>query len=650
MLFVSEPSLGKDEKAALAKVIDSGWITMGDRVRAFEQAFAEAHQIADAVAVSSCTTGLHLVMEALGIGPGDDVLVPSLTFVATANSVLYAGATPVFVDIESLDVPLISLADAAAKCTARTKAVVVMHYGGYLADGAAWREFARERGLYLIEDAAHAAGLDRLGIFGDAAVFSFFGNKNMTTAEGGMVAARDDGVLAKIRQLRSHGITSGTVQRLSSHAVTYDVTMLGYNYRMDDLRAAIGLVQLKSLKRWNNRRQALTETYRRLLAKHCPDIVMPFSQSRASACHILPVLLPEGVDRQRIVNRLWGAEIQTSMHYPPIHEFSWYRTRFPSLELPRTEAFCRRELTLPLHPKLTDRDVEFVVHSLAAALSAEDVWTSPCTGGNDNEISPPVPALTGATRIFDIIAAATGLVLVAPLMLLAAAAILIESGRPIFFVQTRIGRGGRHFRMYKFDKFHEPAPAAGHALTLEDDPRLTRAGRVLVRTKFDELPQLWNVLKGDMSVVGPRPETLNFRDCLEGPFRALLAYKPGLFGPSQVLFRYEAAFYRGLPDPEQFYRQSLFPLKASIDLAYFAKRTLLRDILWAIRGTLAVLGWRTWTADTVSLLEAVNGRAGASGMNVRGSAPDRMLAGAGASSRALHPAIVTGGSATRHRR
>src|SRR5487761_1234521 len=313
MLLVSEPSLGGNEKAALAKVIDSGWITMGGRVRAFEQAFAKVHQVADAVAVSSCTTGLHLVMEALGIGPGDEVLVPSLTFVATANSVLYAGATPVFVDIESPDVPLISPADAAPKCNARTKAVVVMHYGGYLVDGAGWRAFARGHGLYLIEDAAHAVGADGVGVFGDAAVFSFFGNKNMTTAEGGMVIARDDSVLAKVRQMRSHGITSGTVQRLSSHAVTYDVTMLGYNYRMDELRAAIGLVQLKNLKRWNTKRQALNRAYRRSLAKHCPEVTVPFSQPRASSHHIFPVVLPEGVDRPRIVDRLWAAGIQTSM-------------------------------------------------------------------------------------------------------------------------------------------------------------------------------------------------------------------------------------------------------------------------------------------------------------------------------------------------
>lgn len=650
MLFVSEPSLGANEKAALAKVIDSGWITMGDRVRAFEQAFAETHQVADAVAVSSCTTGLHLVMEALGIGPGDEVLVPSLTFVATANSVIYAGATPVFVDIESLDVPHISRNDAAAKCTARTKAVVVMHYGGYLVDGVAWREFARDHGLYLIEDAAHAAGLDRPGVFGDAAVFSFFGNKNITTAEGGMVVARDEGILTKIRQMRSHGITSGTVQRLASHAVTYDVTMLGYNYRMDELRAAIGLVQLKNLKRWNDKRQALTNSYRSLVAQHCPDIAVPFSEPRASSCHILPILLPEGVVRQAVVSRMWDAGIQTSMHYPPIHEFSWYRTRYPLLRLPRTEAYCRRELTLPLHPKLTDLDVEAVVQALARALESDKTPLSHLREADDVKTPMPGPVLTGVTRVFDVIAAAAGLMFFAPIMLLAAAAILIESGRPIFFGQTRLGLGGRQFCMYKFDKFHETAVSTGHALTLEDDPRLTRVGRVLVRTKFDELPQLWNVLKGDMAIVGPRPESLAFQDCFDGRFRAVLSYKPGIFGPSQVLFRNEAASYRGRQDPEQFYRQVLFPLKGSIDLAYFAKRTLLRDVLWVVRGVIAVLGWSPWAVDSASLLDPVNLRVDVNSVNGRGPAAEPMLAEAGMRSHAFGPVVIASGPTGRRRR
>jgi dTDP-4-amino-4,6-dideoxygalactose transaminase len=368
MLLVAEPCLGEDEKEALAAVVDSGWITMGERVRAFERAFAEAHHEEDAVAVSSCTAALHLAMEALGIGPGDEVLVPSLTFVATANSVLYAGAVPVFVDIESLDVPLISCADAAAKCTSRTKAVVVMHYGGYLVDGDLWRDFARARGLYLIEDAAHAAGLARPGAFGDVAAYSFFGNKNMTTAEGGMVVARDPDVLARVRQMRGHGMTSGTMQRLAERTLTYDVTMLGYNYRMDELRAAIGLVQLGNLKQWNEKREWLTGAYRELLSRHCPAVAVPFSRPRPSAYHVLPVVLPAGGDRPLVADRMREAGVRTTVHYPPIHRFSWYQSRFPAVRLPQTEEFCRRELTLPLHPKLEEWDVETVVGTLAEAM------------------------------------------------------------------------------------------------------------------------------------------------------------------------------------------------------------------------------------------------------------------------------------------
>jgi dTDP-4-amino-4,6-dideoxygalactose transaminase len=369
MLLVAEPSLGEEEKTALAEIVDSGWITMGDRVHAFEQAFARAHRATDAVAVSSCTAGLHLVTKALGIGPGDEVLVPSLTFVATVNSVLYAGATPIFVDIESLDVPLMSLADAAAKCSKKTKAVIVMHYAGYLIDGDAWRDLAKSRHLLLIEDAAHAAGLDRAGTFGDAAVFSFYGNKNMTTAEGGMVVTRYEEVLNTVRQMRSHGMTSSTLQRLSGNSPSYDVTMLGYNYRMDEFRAAIGLVQLTKLGSWNEKRKTLAKTYRRHMEEYCPDVALPFAAPRPSSHHILPILLPQKIDRRHVMDRLRAAAIQTTVHYPPVHALSLYRNGSPAVRLPRTEEFAARELTLPLHPKLQERQVEAVARALATALS-----------------------------------------------------------------------------------------------------------------------------------------------------------------------------------------------------------------------------------------------------------------------------------------
>ena len=248
MLLVAEPVLGAEEKSALSEVIDSGWITMGPRVRAFEQAFAALHSVSDCVAVNSCTAALHLALKALGVGPGDEVLLPSLTFVATANSALYVGAKPVFVDIESVERPLMSISDAESKCTSRTRAVILMHYAGYLNDRNAWSNLAARKGLLLIEDTAHAVGIDGVGKYGDAAAFSFYGNKNMTTAEGGAVFAKDPVVLGRVRQMRGHGMTSDTLQRLSNRSSHYDVTMLGFNYRMDDLRAAVGLAQLKYLR------------------------------------------------------------------------------------------------------------------------------------------------------------------------------------------------------------------------------------------------------------------------------------------------------------------------------------------------------------------------------------------------------------------
>jgi dTDP-4-amino-4,6-dideoxygalactose transaminase len=370
MLLVSAPVLGIPEKAALSKVIDSGWLTMGERVRAFEEAFAAMHEAEDCVAVSSCTAALHLILHALGIGPGDEVLVPALTFVATANAVLYVGATPVFVDIESSDVPLMSITEAEARCTSRTKAVILVHFAGYLANPEQWQRFARERGLHIVEDAAHAPGLKEVGRFGAAAAFSFYGNKNMTTAEGGAVIARNPDLRERIRQARGHGMTTGTHQRLNSRTPQYDVTMLGFNYRMDEMRATIGLVQLQNLQEWNEIRSILVVLYRRLMAKHCPAVRIPFSEPRRSAYHIMPILLPRYVVRQDVIDELRAQGIQTTIHYPPVHQMTLYRELFPGTYLPQTEDFAQRELTIPLHPQITSPVVEAVVAALAAALDS----------------------------------------------------------------------------------------------------------------------------------------------------------------------------------------------------------------------------------------------------------------------------------------
>jgi lipopolysaccharide/colanic/teichoic acid biosynthesis glycosyltransferase len=196
-----------------------------------------------------------------------------------------------------------------------------------------------------------------------------------------------------------------------------------------------------------------------------------------------------------------------------------------------------------------------------------------------------------ATRIIDVIGALGGLVFTSPLMLCIAMAIRLESTGPVFFSQIRLGRGGGYFRLYKFRKFRHVGCGAGPAVTMKNDARLTWLGKLLERSKMDELPQLWNILKGDMSLVGPRPETLEFADCFTGPYREILNRKPGIFGPNQVFFRNECGLYPENCNPQQFYREVLFPTKARIDLNYYSSRTWLSDTGWIVRGVLAVAGW-----------------------------------------------------------
>ncbi|MGI5125230.1 DegT/DnrJ/EryC1/StrS family aminotransferase [Pseudonocardia sp. CA-107938] len=371
LIELAAPTLGEAERHALAEVITSGWLTMGERVRAFETAFAQLHDVPDAVAVSSATAALHLALAAHDIGPGDEVLVPSMTFVATVNAVVAVGASPVFVDVVAPDTPHLDLADARRRLTARTRAVVVMPFGGYAMDLTAWRAFAEEHDLVLVEDAAHCAGTSApTGVHGPAA-FSFFTNKNMTTAEGGMLLVPDPDRRERARRMRAHGMTASTLDRDRGRAVGYDVVECGHNFRMDELRAALGLVQLERLPEWNARRRELSAHYRAALAAELPAVTVPFTAEHPTTAHLLPVLLPAGTDRAAVMAALRAAQVQSSVHYPPVHLFTAYGTVDPARKLPRTEEFGARELTLPLHPALTTGDVDRVVATLGNALAVQ---------------------------------------------------------------------------------------------------------------------------------------------------------------------------------------------------------------------------------------------------------------------------------------
>ena len=368
LLSLAEPILGSAEKNALMQVIDSGWITMGDKVRQFEKDFASLHDTNDAIAVNSCTAGLHLVLAGLDLADGDEVLLPSLTFVATANSIKYTGATPVFVDVLSINEPHMSL-DMAEQCvTDKTKAVIIMHYGGYLCDVKAWRDFADKHGLFLIEDAAHAPGCPGVGKHSDACCYSFFSNKNMTTCEGGIVTVSNDDLFSKLKLMRSHGMTSVTLDRHKGHAYSYDVVELGFNYRLDELRAAIGIEQLKNLLGWNQQRRDLSKRYRQQLANDNNSLILPFSADSVTSAHLMSVILPKEVNRERLMDMMRNDGIQTSIHYPPVHKFSYYQRFNKNLRLPVTEEFCKRELTLPLHPALTEQDIDYIAEKILSLI------------------------------------------------------------------------------------------------------------------------------------------------------------------------------------------------------------------------------------------------------------------------------------------
>ena len=368
---LADVRLGPEEESAVLDVLRSGWLTMGGVTQAFEQEFAAFVGAKHAFAVTNATAALHLACMAVGLGEGDEVIVPSLTFVATANAVRYTGANVVFADIESEDWLCICPRSIEEKINERTRAIVVMHYAGFACDMPEILRVAKKYHLAVIEDAAHAVGasLDGkpLGTWGDVGCYSFFGNKNMTTAEGGVLVTDDDRLADKVRILRSHGMTTLTWDRHQGHASTYDVVDLGYNYRIDEIRAALGREQLKKLPAGNVRREVLVERYREELAERLPALGLPFSEKRGlSSQHIFPVLLPEGVDRQSFREALKADGIQTSFHYPPVHHFRIYRQE--GEELWMTENAARRQVTLPLFPGMTDAQQSLVIESVVKAL------------------------------------------------------------------------------------------------------------------------------------------------------------------------------------------------------------------------------------------------------------------------------------------
>jgi dTDP-4-amino-4,6-dideoxygalactose transaminase len=370
---LADVKMSPQDIRAVVDTYRSGWLSMGPRTEELENAFAKYVGAKHAFAVANGTAALHLACAACGLEPGDRAVAPSMTFVATVNAIAYTGAEPVFADIAGITKPWLAPATVESAIDDKTRAIMVVAYGGHPGSLPDLTEVAKHRQLVLIEDAAHALGTRvngrHVGTFGTVGAFSLFANKNLPVGEGGMVVTDDDDVAAKVKLLRSHGMTTLTWDRHRGHASSYDVVALGFNYRLDEPRAALALSRLSRLDEANAARASIVERYRVALTDiDGLSLLDPAGPDVVDSSHLFAVVLDPDVDRDAFRRSLAEQGVQTSVHYPPIHHFSIYSHLAASL--PVTDDYAARTVTLPLFPHMTRTQFGHVVSSLPRALLA----------------------------------------------------------------------------------------------------------------------------------------------------------------------------------------------------------------------------------------------------------------------------------------
>ncbi len=373
------PAIGEEEVAAVAQVLRSGWLTTGPNAREFEQNFAEfIGDGVEAISVSSATAGLHLAAEACGIGPGDEVLVPTLTFTATAAVLRYLGAEVILVDVDE-KTRTIDLEQAARRITPKCKAIMPVHFGGLACDMTAVLDFAKKHNLKVIEDAAHALPARCEGrLIGswesDACVFSFYANKTITTGEGGMVVTRNPEIAARIRKMRTHGLDRDAFDRFTkvSASWAYDVVAPGYKYNLTDMASAIGIQQLKRAKDFQASRQHAAERYLEVLSGLPIDCPVPAPADGVHSWHLFPIRVHDSAPATRddLIAALNAQKIGTSVHYRPLHQMTYWRERYNIAdgEFEVADRYFAGAVSLPLFPYMSDAQVDRVAEVMRETL------------------------------------------------------------------------------------------------------------------------------------------------------------------------------------------------------------------------------------------------------------------------------------------
>jgi dTDP-4-amino-4,6-dideoxygalactose transaminase len=375
------PFIGEEEIAEVADSLRSGWVTTGPKVKRFEQEFATYVGVKHAIAVNSCTAALHTSLAALGVGPGDEVIVPTLTFCATANVVVHLGATPVIVDVDENF--HISFEAVRRAISPRTKAIVPVHYGGQACSLREILALADAHGIPVVEDAAHAAGADydgrKIGSHGRTVCFSFYAIKNMTTGEGGMITTNDDDLAARMRLLSSHGMSRDAWKRYTeAGSWYYEVLEPGYKYNMTDVQAALGIHQLRRLNGFICRRQEIAAMYDEAFSDLPEVLLPPRLPGRNHTFHLYPIRLNAGLlqlNRSEFIDELRARNIGTSVHFIPLHRHPFYRERYgyQPEQFPVCEEIYQGLLSLPLYPKMTDRDATDVIEAIRDIVAVQPI-------------------------------------------------------------------------------------------------------------------------------------------------------------------------------------------------------------------------------------------------------------------------------------
>lgn len=604
-LFFSPPNIGEEEIAEVVKTLRSDWITTGPQTRRFEEKFAAAVGAERCLALSSCTAALHLALVSLGIGTGDAVLTTPMTFCSGVHVIEQTGARPVLIDVEpdTLNLDPAKLGEAMEHLrrrrngVGRVKAIMPVHLHGHACDMDPLLEVARRHRVTVIEDAAHALPAQykgrRIGSQESSreisvlTCFSFYATKNMTTAEGGMLAGSPDAI-EQARLWSLHGMSRDAWKRYGAEGSWfYEVIQPGFKYNMTDIQAALGLHQLAKLGQFHARRKEIARRYNDAFFQ-LEGVQVPAQRANVDhAWHLYALRLNLdrlSISRNQFIDELGARKIASSVHFIPIHLHRYYREKYgyrPE-DFPVAYREYQRMVSLPLHSKMSDQDVSDVIEAVSDIAQKHAIRRNRPAGPARTPLGrfalfqrTPVPESL-FRRVFDRTCAAAGLAVLAPVFAMIALAIKLDDGGSVFYSQLRVGKRLQKFRLLKFRSM-VPNSEGGSPLTARGDARVTRVGRFLRKCKLDELPQLVNVLKGEMQLVGVRPQLEKFVEIYRGEYEELLQVPPGITDLASLSFRNEEELFREGSIEAQ-YVETILPSKLELSLAYHRSRTLSSDL------------------------------------------------------------------------